>query len=164
MQPTQRHHRNITPTTNLCFLTLYMIMTTIFVMSIMFERFWWLWRISIIPPHPQPHPLLTCPIFCLTNVTLHKLPHNTPTISLLHKHHNLQNVLQTSHNTCCTHLNDKYPKHHGCRAPLHEEYPKHHGHKGDPRVTPGTSGAVGERAQVVLVWLTTLGVGNASHP
>jgi hypothetical protein len=38
-----------------------------------------------------------------------------------------------------------------CRAPLHEEYPQHHGHKGDPGVTPGTCGTIGERAQVVLV-------------
>ena len=40
-----------------------------------------------------------------------------------------------------------------CRAPLHKEYPKHHGHKGDPRVTPGTCGTVGERAQGILVWM-----------
>ena len=39
-----------------------------------------------------------------------------------------------------------------CRASLHEECLKHHGHKGDLRVTPGTYGAVGERAQVILVW------------
>jgi len=51
-----------------------------------------------------------------------------------------------------------------CRAPLHEECPKHHGHKGDPGVTPGTCGAVGERAQVILVWARAPGVGNASHP
>ena len=42
-----------------------------------------------------------------------------------------------------------------CCAPLHEESLKHHGHKGNPKVTPGTCGAVGERAP---------GVGNASHP
>ncbi len=51
-----------------------------------------------------------------------------------------------------------------CRAPLHEECLKHHGHKGDPGVTPGTCGAVGERAQVILVWVRAPGVGNASHP
>ena len=51
-----------------------------------------------------------------------------------------------------------------CRAPLHEECPQHHGHKGDPGVTPGTCGAVGERAQVILVWVRAPGVGNASHP
>ena len=39
-----------------------------------------------------------------------------------------------------------------CRAPLLEECPKHHEHKGDPRVTPGTCGAIGERAQVILMW------------
>ena len=38
-----------------------------------------------------------------------------------------------------------------CRAPLLEECPQHHGHKGDPRVTPGTCGTIGERAQVILV-------------
>ena len=51
-----------------------------------------------------------------------------------------------------------------CHAPLHEECPKHHGHKGGPGVTPGTCGAVGERAQVILVWVRAPGVGNASHP
>ena len=51
-----------------------------------------------------------------------------------------------------------------CRAPLQEECPKHHGHKGDPRVTPGTCAAVGERAQVILVLARAPGVGNASHP
>ena len=55
-------------------------------------------------------------------------------------------------------------KDHLCRAPLHEECPKHHGHKGDPGVTPGTCGAVGERGQVVLLWVRAAGVGNASHP
>ena len=40
-----------------------------------------------------------------------------------------------------------------CHAPLHEECPQHHGHKGDPRVTPGTCCAIGERAQVILVWV-----------
>ena len=40
-----------------------------------------------------------------------------------------------------------------CHAPLLEECPQHHGHKGDPGVTPGTCGAIGERAQVILVWV-----------
>ena len=44
-----------------------------------------------------------------------------------------------------------------CRAPLLEECPQHHGHKGDPRVTPGTCGAIGERAQVILVWVRAPG-------
>ena len=39
----------------------------------------------------------------------------------------------------------------GCSAPLLEECPQHHGHKGDPGVTPGTCGTIGERAQVILV-------------
>ena len=38
-----------------------------------------------------------------------------------------------------------------CLVPLFEECPQHHGHKGDPEVTPGTCGAIGERAQVILV-------------
>ena len=38
-------------------------------------------------------------------------------------------------------------------APLHEECLQHHGHKGDPGVTPGTCGAISERAQVILVWV-----------
>ena len=44
-----------------------------------------------------------------------------------------------------------------CRAPLLEECPQHHGHKGDPGVTPGTCGAIGERAQVILVWVRAPG-------
>ena len=44
-----------------------------------------------------------------------------------------------------------------CRAPLLEECPQHHGHKGDPGVTPGTCGAIGERAQVILVWVMAPG-------
>ena len=40
-----------------------------------------------------------------------------------------------------------------CRAPLFEECPQHHGHKGDPGVTPGTCGTIGERTQVILVWV-----------
>ena len=52
----------------------------------------------------------------------------------------------------------------GCCAPLHEECPQHHGHKGDPGVTPMTCGVIGERAQVILVWVRAPGVENASHP
>ena len=44
-----------------------------------------------------------------------------------------------------------------CRAPFLEECPQHHGHKGDPRVTPGTCGAIVERAQVILVWVRAPG-------
>jgi hypothetical protein len=51
-----------------------------------------------------------------------------------------------------------------CCAPLHKGCPKHHGHKGDPGLTPGTCGAGGEKAQVILVWVRAPGVGNASHP
>ena len=40
-----------------------------------------------------------------------------------------------------------------CRASLLEECPQHHGHKRNPGVTPGTCGAIGERAQVILVWV-----------
>jgi hypothetical protein len=50
------------------------------------------------------------------------------------------------------------------RAPLQKGCSKHHGHKGDPGVTPGTCGTGGEKAQVILVWVRALGVGNASHP
>ena len=38
------------------------------------------------------------------------------------------------------------------------------GHKGDSGVTSGTCGAIGERAQVILVWVRAPGHGNASHP
>ena len=51
-----------------------------------------------------------------------------------------------------------------CHAPLHEECLQHDGHKGDPRVTPGTCGTMGERAQVILVWVRAPGVENTSHP
>ena len=44
-----------------------------------------------------------------------------------------------------------------CRAPLLEECPQHHGHKGDLGVTPGTCGAIGERAQGILVWVRAPG-------
>jgi hypothetical protein len=37
---------------------------------------------------------------------------------------------------------------------LHEECPQYHGHKGDPGVTPGTCGAIGERFQVILMWVS----------
>ena len=50
------------------------------------------------------------------------------------------------------------------RTPLLEECPQHHGHKGDPGVTLGTCGAIGERAQVILVWVRASGRENASHP
>jgi hypothetical protein len=45
-----------------------------------------------------------------------------------------------------------------CHAPLHEECPQHHGHKGDPGVTPGTCDAIGERDQVILMWVRAPGV------
>ena len=38
------------------------------------------------------------------------------------------------------------------------------GTRGDPGVTPGTCGAGGEKAQVILVWVRAPSVGNASHP
>ena len=50
-----------------------------------------------------------------------------------------------------------------CRTSIHEKCPKHHGHKEDPGLTPGSCGAVGERAQMILVWVRATGVGNASH-
>ena len=44
-----------------------------------------------------------------------------------------------------------------CHAPLLEQCPQYHGHKGDLRVTPGIGGALGERAQVILVWVRAPG-------
>ena len=41
---------------------------------------------------------------------------------------------------------------------FHEKCPQHHGHKGDPRVTPGTCGAIGERDQMILMWVRAPGV------
>ena len=40
-----------------------------------------------------------------------------------------------------------------CRAPLLEECRQYHGHREDAEVTPETCGAIGERAQVILVWV-----------
>ena len=50
-----------------------------------------------------------------------------------------------------------------CCTPPHKECLEHHGHKGDPGETPGTCGADGENAQVILVWVRTAGVGNIFH-
>ena len=41
---------------------------------------------------------------------------------------------------------------------LHEECPKYHGYKGHPGVTPGTCGVVGERAQVIIMWVRAPGI------
>ena len=43
-----------------------------------------------------------------------------------------------------------------CHAPLFNECPQYHRHKGDARVTPGTCGAIGERALIILVWMRAL--------
>jgi hypothetical protein len=51
-----------------------------------------------------------------------------------------------------------------CRALLHEERPQHHGHKGNPTVTPETCDVIGERVQLILMWVRPPGVENASHP
>ena len=51
-----------------------------------------------------------------------------------------------------------------CCAPVLEECLQHHGHKGDPGVTPGTCGAIGERAQVILVWVRAPGRWEHLHP
>ena len=44
-----------------------------------------------------------------------------------------------------------------CRAPHLEECLQHHGQKGDPGVMPETCGAIGERAQGILVWMRAPG-------
>ena len=51
-----------------------------------------------------------------------------------------------------------------CHAPLHMECPKHQGHKGNSAMILKTCGAVGERAQVILVWMKTWGVEYVFHP
>ena len=50
----------------------------------------------------------------------------------------------------------------GYHAPFHKECPKYHGHKRDPGMTPGTCGANGKNAQMIIVWKWTLGIGNTS--
>ena len=74
---------------------------------------------------------------------------------------------------CCIHLcAQQWSGHHQTsnllrfftnRALLHKDCPKHHVHKGNPGVPPETCGAVGERAQVILVWMRVRDVGNASY-
>ena len=49
----------------------------------------------------------------------------------------------------------------GSHAYFHEECLKRQRHKRDPGVTPRTYGAVGEKAQVILVWVRAPGVENA---
>ena len=51
-----------------------------------------------------------------------------------------------------------------CCAPLSKECTKHHEQKRDPGVTHGTCGVVGERAQVIIVWVRAQGVRNTSYP
>jgi hypothetical protein len=53
---------------------------------------------------------------------------------------------------------------HLCLAPLHEDYLEHHAYKGDPIMSPVTCSAIGEKAHLILMWVTTPCVGNASHP
>ena len=43
-----------------------------------------------------------------------------------------------------------------CCAPLLKNSPQHHGHKGDSGVTLRTCGAIGKRAQMILVWVKAL--------
>ena len=43
------------------------------------------------------------------------------------------------------------------RTPLLKECLQHHGHKGDPGVMSGIYCAIGERAQVILVWVRAPG-------
>jgi hypothetical protein len=52
----------------------------------------------------------------------------------------------------------------GYRASFHEECSQHHGHKGDLEKMPMPCGAIGKRAQVILVWVRASGVENTSHP
>ena len=44
-----------------------------------------------------------------------------------------------------------------CYAFLLEECPQDHGHKGDPGMMLGTCGAIGEKIQVILVWVRAPG-------
>jgi hypothetical protein len=44
------------------------------------------------------------------------------------------------------------------RAPLHKECLQHHGHKENYEVTPGTCGTIGEKDQMILLWVRGSGV------
>lgn len=50
-----------------------------------------------------------------------------------------------------------------CYAPLHEYCTKYHSHNGDPKATPATCGVIGEKTQVMLMWVSVKGVGHPSH-
>ena len=45
-----------------------------------------------------------------------------------------------------------------CREPQHAECLQHHGHRGDRGVTSKSCGAIGERAQVILMWVRSLDI------
>ena len=49
-----------------------------------------------------------------------------------------------------------------CHTPLHEESPNTWA-QGDPRVAPGICGAVGEGAQVILIWVRARALGMPPH-
>ena len=50
-----------------------------------------------------------------------------------------------------------------CHVLFFEGCLQYHMHKGDTKVTFETCGAIGEKAQVSLVWIKILNVENASH-
>ena len=60
-----------------------------------------------------------------------------------------------------TNLNQNYDWFY--RIPLLEKVPQHHGHKGDPEVTSRACAAIGEKDQVILVWVKAPCVENPSH-
>ena len=59
--------------------------------------------------------------------------------------------------------NNCLQSHDECSTPLHEKCLQHHGQKGNLRVMHKFRGAIGDRAQVVLVWVRALGIENTSH-
>jgi hypothetical protein len=92
-------------------------------------------------------PLVKCSICTPTQTVVFKIFHFKFTFEL---RTNLRNDIDQANEVhCCT--------------PLYEECLKYHGHKGDPRMTPETCSAGGERAQVSIVWVRTPSVGNASQ-
>jgi len=50
-----------------------------------------------------------------------------------------------------------------CCTPLHECL-QHHLHKENPGVTPKICGAIGERAQMIVVWVRAQGIEIVSQP
>ena len=102
----------------------------------------------VLLPHPSLRAHLYSPstvvFIFLSKVSARSFVYVLLPLSCTANHHSLVvlRVVSRAYQTCIQR---------SCRAALLEECPQHHGHKGDPGVTSGTCGTIGERAQVILV-------------